>query len=82
MKTRAFINLTLAVDLDMMPGWGHSPTDWVALLRGALAQGPHYHPELTTESITEVPYTWNEVTEKYDRPCAPAGEPVDTAPVT
>lgn len=33
MKKRVKINLTFTADLDQVPGWGHTPEDWVKYLQ-------------------------------------------------
>ena len=60
MKQRAFINLTLAVDLDMVPGAGHQPEDFVTFIEQALKGAAHYHPEIKVSETAVISYTWDD----------------------
>ena len=48
-KQRVKITLAFEADLDMIPGWGHEPKDWVAYVENCLSGNQHYHP--TTQIV-------------------------------
>jgi hypothetical protein len=51
MKKRAVINLTLAVDLDMVRGPWDCSEDWIERIRRDLEVAAHYNPVLTVNGI-------------------------------
>lgn len=59
---RAFINLTLAVDLDGVPGNCDKPEDFVTIIEHALKGIAHYKPEITVNEKIVKPYKWDETT--------------------
>jgi hypothetical protein len=60
MKERAFITMTLAVDLDMVAGPWDKPSDWTGLLQNSLAGAAHYNPEIKVHEIIEKKYDYVE----------------------
>jgi hypothetical protein len=60
MKERAFITLTLAVDLDMVPGVCHQPEDFVTFIENALKGAAHYQPMVTVHLTEVIPYEWDD----------------------
>jgi len=57
---RAFITLTLAVDLDQVPGNCHQPEDFVTFLENSLKGAAHYKPEVTVHQTKVEPYIWDD----------------------
>ena len=60
MKQRAFINMTLAVDLDMVPGTCHQPEDFVTFIEQALKGASHYNPEVSVQETVVMDYSWDD----------------------
>ena len=51
LNKRTKITLTFEVDLDMVPGWGRDPDDWVAYLERHAMLQKHYNPTFTVLSV-------------------------------
>jgi hypothetical protein len=51
MQKRVIINLTFSADLDMVPGWGHTADDWVALVKRELERNGHYNPDCLVHTV-------------------------------
>lgn len=58
---RVSINLTFSADLDMVPGWGHQPEDWVALVERDLCRNSHYDTKVVIHSVDTSEPTKREV---------------------
>ncbi|UPT95437.1 hypothetical protein J4G48_0040495 [Bradyrhizobium barranii subsp. apii] len=67
MKKRAFITLTLAVDLDMVAGPWDKPSDWTDAIQRQFHAAACYSPEITVHEIIEQKYDYVEG-EGYVRP--------------
>jgi hypothetical protein len=52
MFKRAEITMTFSVDLDAVPGWGHTPEDWIALIKREFCQQSHYNTEARVDVVT------------------------------
>lgn len=50
-KKRVEITLKFSADLDMVPGWGHVPVDWVEYVKHRLAGNDHYHTQTEVVSV-------------------------------
>lgn len=55
MTKRVEFLIRFAVDLDMVPGWGHQSEDWRELIKRNLLINSHYNPsvEFIEEKVTE-----------------------------
>lgn len=51
MKRRAEFTIKFSVDLDMVPGPGFTPDDWVQVATREFAMQKHYNAEFETTSI-------------------------------
>ncbi|MEH2517415.1 hypothetical protein V1279_002988 [Bradyrhizobium sp. AZCC 1610] len=60
MKKRAFITMTLAVDLDMVAGPWDKPSDWTDAMQRQFHAAACYHPEFTVHEIIEKVYDYVE----------------------
>jgi hypothetical protein len=52
---RVTITLRFSADLDAVPGWGHAPDDWVALVRRELERNSHYNTKVEIVSVETSP---------------------------
>lgn len=53
-KSRAYF--TVSVDLDLIPGWGHEPADFQALILNHLLDTvPHYNPVVEQQRVDAAP---------------------------
>jgi hypothetical protein len=50
---RASFTIKYTVDLDAVPGWGHSVTDWIALAQAGVLRQQHYNTSAEVVEITE-----------------------------
>jgi len=60
MKDRVHITLSFSADLDMIPGWGHQPEDWVQLVTRDLNRNSHYNTEIEVHTVETGRYTWSD----------------------
>lgn len=60
MKQRAFINMTVAVDLDMVKGPWDKPEDYVNLIRDSLSGAAHYNPEILVHETAVIAHEYVE----------------------
>ena len=51
---RVVIEVEFTADLDMVPGWGHEPQDWVDLIENALNVNKHYNTETKILNVATV----------------------------
>ena len=51
MSSRVKIELTFEADLDMVPGWGYEPEDWVNYVTQNLMTNRHYNPCVTVHKV-------------------------------
>lgn len=65
---RAFITLTLAVDLDGVPGNCDKPEDFVTIMQQRVKGFAHYKPEITVIGTVVKKYEWDEGKQEYIQP--------------
>jgi hypothetical protein len=53
MSSRVKIELTFEADLDMVPGWGYEPEDWVNYVTQNLMTNRHYNPCVTVHKVVK-----------------------------
>lgn len=53
-NTRTEITMKFSVNLDLVPGWGDCPEDWIKLITSQFLSPEHYKP---TVEIIDVSYT-------------------------
>lgn len=48
---RVKITIDFEADLDIVPGWGHLPEDWVALVKKRLTEETSYKPTVEIKAV-------------------------------
>ena len=67
MFKRTKIELTFEADLDISPGFGYSPEDWIKYILAELERNSHYNTKVTVNSVEKGSIPFNKETGKYER---------------
>lgn len=82
MPKRVEINLTFSANLDMVPGWGHTPDDWIALIKHELLRNSHYDTRVEIHSTKTAWVPWVDPTELAALAAETMTEPAQPTPST